>query len=194
MGSEDHHVPRPIPRRRRVRARSPHWQSSTEHADKSACIAGAITSHSTDQVAGTSIRHHAGIIIIGNHALSRVKAPERQGCQTPAQQWCPVLSSGKLSCLKPGSKEVLDGLQAQTCSTASLRFVNVLGGQAALVLMFLLHRRLHPASDTSQSMFMVRLPAEIFQLVQGSGDSSMVWFLPKSSARVNLLPSSSLGL
>lgn len=47
-------------------------------------------------------------------------------------------------------------LQALTCDTASLRFLNALGGEAALILMFVLHRRLHPAAGVSRSAAMVR--------------------------------------
>lgn len=157
MGSEDYHVSRPISHRRRVRARSPHRQSSTEHIDKSACVAGAITSYSTNQVAGTSRRHHPV------NETSRMVT-----CESPWNAKMPngpaTLVSGGIQweavLLEPGAKVVHDVLQAQTCSTASLRFVNVLGGQAALALMFLLHRRLHPASGISQSAFMVRIAAE----------------------------------
>ena len=48
-------------------------------------------------------------------------------------------------------------LQALTCDTASLRLLNALGGQAALILMFVLHRRLHPAAGLSRSAAMVRV-------------------------------------
>ena len=47
-------------------------------------------------------------------------------------------------------------MQESACSLAALRLLNVAAGQACLLLLYLLHRRLHPACDPHKSAAMVR--------------------------------------